>query len=152
MLLQYLQTVAVISKGKSTQRSNTKKGMLLLVGCIMSHHHFSISQDGCAQTILSAATLIEAVDVTCYLVQSQYTDMGLISPSMDPVTPGVWQGSHWSTNFNSFYPVDEYTRPQAIAPRDRGRVYSSSTVVCISLLLNRFKVLFGSLYPHIRFR
>ena len=28
--------------------------------------------------------------------------------------------------FNSFYPVDEYTRPQAIAPRDRGRVYSST--------------------------
>ena len=99
MLLQYLQTVAVISKGKSTQRSNTKKGMLLLVGCITSHHHFSISQDGCAQTILSAATLIEAVDVTCYLVQSQYTDMGLISPSVDPVTPDAWQGSHWSTNF-----------------------------------------------------
>ena len=61
-------------------------------------------------------------------------------------------GTFEKTYFNSFYPVDEYTRPQAIAPRDRGRVYSSSTVVCISLLLNRFKVLFGSLYPHIRFR
>ena len=53
--------------------------------------------------------------------------------------------------FNSFYTVDEYICPQVIAPRGRGRVYSSSTVVCISLLLILFKVLFGSLYPHIRF-
>ena len=49
-------------------------------------------------------------------------------------------------------PMDEYTRPQVIVPRGRGRVYWSSTVVRISLLLIRFKVLFDSLYPHIRFR
>ena len=42
-----------------------------------------------------------------------------------------------SIYINSFYPVGEYTRPQAIAPWGRGRVYSSSTVVCISLLLIR---------------
>ena len=55
-------------------------------------------------------------------------------------------------SFNSFYPVDEYTHPQVTAPRGRGRLYSSSTVVCISLLLIRFKVLFGLLYPRTRFR
>ena len=71
-------------------------------------------------------------------------------PCYDSYSYTAW--SMVTCPLNSFYPVDEYTRPQAIAPRDRGRVYSSSTVVCISLLLNRFKVLFGSLYPHIRFR
>ena len=31
--------------------------------------------------------------------QSQYTDTGPTSPSADPITPGAWQGSHWSVNF-----------------------------------------------------
>ena len=35
---------------------------------------------------------------TFYLTQSQYTDTGPTSPSVDPITPGAWQGSHWSAN------------------------------------------------------
>ena len=38
-------------------------------------------------------------DQTLYLTQSQYTDIGLTSPSADPIMPGAWQGSHWSANF-----------------------------------------------------
>ena len=43
-------------------------------------------------------TEIEVADPTFYLTQSQYTDTGPTSPSADPITPGAWQGSHWSAN------------------------------------------------------
>ena len=57
-------------------------------------------RDGSAQTILRAAhTEIEVADQTFHLTQSQYTDTWLTSPSTDPITPGVWQGKHWSANF-----------------------------------------------------
>ena len=39
-------------------------------------------------------------DQTFYLTQSQYTDTGPTSPSDDPITPGAWQGSHWSAKFS----------------------------------------------------
>ena len=61
-------------------------------------------RDGSAQTILRAATLeIEVADPTFYLTQSQYTDTGPTSPSADSITPGAWQGSHWSANFLSHW-------------------------------------------------
>ena len=44
-------------------------------------------------------TETEVADQILYLTQSQYTDAGPTSPSADPVTPGVWQGSQWSTDF-----------------------------------------------------
>ena len=56
-------------------------------------------RDGSAQTILRAAKHeIEIADQTFHLTQSQYTDTGPTSPTTDPVTPGAWQGSHWSAN------------------------------------------------------
>ena len=60
-------------------------------------------RDGSAQTILRAAT-----NQTFYLTQSQYTDTGPTSPSADPITPGTWQDSYWSANFQ----VIGMTRPQ----------------------------------------
>ena len=54
-------------------------------------------RDGSAQTSLH--TEIEVADQTFHLTQSQYTDTGPTSPSTDPITPGAWQGSHWSANF-----------------------------------------------------
>ena len=42
-------------------------------------------------------TETEAANQTFYLTQSQYTDAGPTSSSTDPLTPGAWQGSHWST-------------------------------------------------------
>ena len=54
---------------------------------------------GSAQTNCACChTEIEATDQTFYLTQSQYTDAGLTSPSVDPTKPGAWQGSHWSAN------------------------------------------------------
>ena len=62
-----------------------------------------------AQTILRAATLrYKCADQTFYLTQSQYTDTGPTSPSADLITPGAWQGSHWSANVR----VTGMTRPR----------------------------------------
>ena len=44
-------------------------------------------------------TEIEVVEQTFHLTQSQYTDTGPTSPSTYPITPGAWQGSHSSANF-----------------------------------------------------
>ena len=44
-------------------------------------------------------TETEVADQTFHLTQSQYTEP--TSPSADPITPGAWQGSHWSANFLS---------------------------------------------------
>ena len=41
-------------------------------------------------------TEIDVADQTFHLTQSQYTDTRPTNPSTDPVTPGAWQGNHWS--------------------------------------------------------
>ena len=73
--------------------------MLLFVGCLTSQQQASVSQGRiCTDNFTSCHTEIEAADQTFHLTQSQYTDTGPTSPSADPITPGVWQGSHWSAN------------------------------------------------------
>ena len=68
-----------------------------LVGCLTSQQHASVSQGRiCSDNFTCCHTEIEAADQTFHLTQSQYTDTGPTSPSADPITPGVWQGSHWS--------------------------------------------------------
>ena len=72
----------------------------LLVGCLTSQQHASVSQGRiCTDNFTCCHTEIEVADPTFYLTQSQYTDTGPTSPSTDPITPGAWQGSHWSANF-----------------------------------------------------
>ena len=72
----------------------------LLVGCLTSQQHASESQGRiCTDNFTCCHTEIEAADPTFHLTQSQYTDTGPTSPSADPITPGAWQGSHWSANF-----------------------------------------------------
>ena len=73
--------------------------VLLFVGCITSQQQASVSQEICSDNFTCCCTEIEVADQTFYLTQSQYTDTGLTSPSADPLTPGAWQGSHWSANF-----------------------------------------------------
>ena len=69
----------------------------LLVGCLTSQQHASVSQEQiCSDNFTCCHTEIEVADQTFHLTQSQYTDTGLTSPSTDPITPGAWQGSHWS--------------------------------------------------------
>ena len=76
----------------------------LLVGCLTSQQQASVSQGRiCSDNFTCCHTEIEVADQTFYLTQSQYTDTGPTSPSTDPVTPGAWQGSHWSANFLSHW-------------------------------------------------
>ena len=72
----------------------------LFVGCLTSQQHASVSQGRiCTDNFTCCHTEIEVADPTFYLTQSQYNDTGRTSPSTDPITPGAWQGSHWSANF-----------------------------------------------------
>ena len=71
----------------------------LLLVCLLNVPA-SVSQDRiCADNFTCCHTEIEVADQTFYLTQLQYADTGPTSPSADPITPGVWQGSHWSANF-----------------------------------------------------
>ena len=92
--------------------------VLLFVGCLTSQQHASVSQgricsDTCTcwqifeDSFTCCHTEIEVADQTFHLTQSQYTNTGATSPSTDPITPGAWQGSHWSANFY----VTGMTRP-----------------------------------------
>ena len=64
-------------------------------------------RDGSAQTIVHAATTRQKLHQTFHLTQSLYTNTGPTTPSADPITPGAWKGSPWSTNFS----VTGVTRP-----------------------------------------
>ena len=88
----------------------TLRGLfVLLVGCLTSQQQASVSQGRiCSDNFTCCHTEIEAADQTFHLTQSQYTDTGPTSPSADPITPGAWQGSHWSANFE----VTGMTRPR----------------------------------------
>ena len=80
----------------------------MLVGWLTSQQQASVSQGRiCSDNLTCRHTEIEVADPTFYLTQSQYTDTGPTSPRADPITPGAWQGSHWSANFE----VTGMTRP-----------------------------------------
>ena len=83
-----------------TNRQTDRQAVCLLVGCLASQQHASVSQGRiCSDNFTCCNTEIEVADQTVYLTQSQYTDTGPTSPSTDPITPGAWQDSHWSANF-----------------------------------------------------
>ena len=76
---------------------NGRRIVCLLVGCLTSQQHASVSQGRiCSDKSTCCLTEREVADQTFYPTQSQYTDTGLTSPSADPILPGVW---HWSANF-----------------------------------------------------
>ena len=80
-----------------------------LLACFTSQPQASVSQGRiCSDNFTCCHTEVEVADPTFYLTQSQYTDTGPTSPSADPITPGAWQGSHWSANFE----VTGMTRPR----------------------------------------
>ena len=81
----------------------------LFVGCLTSQQQASVSQGRiCSDNLTCCHTEIEVADPTFYLTQSQFTDTGPTSPSADPITPGAWQGSHLSANFE----ITGMTRPR----------------------------------------
>ena len=78
--------------------------LCLFVGYLTSQQQASVSQGRiCSHNFTCCHTEIEVADPTFYLTQSQYTDTGPTSSSADPITPGAWQGSHWSANFLSHW-------------------------------------------------
>ena len=86
-----------------------KKWESLFVGCLSSQQQASVSQGRIrTDNFTCCHTETEAADQTFHLTQSQHTDTGPTSPSADPITPGAWQGSHWSANFE----VTGMTRPR----------------------------------------
>ena len=94
--------------GKPAQVCHTLTQSDLFLGCLTSQQHAHVSQGQILSDMLICChTEIEVADQTFYLTQSHYTDTGLTSPSVDPVLPGAWQGSHWSANFY----VNGMTRP-----------------------------------------
>ena len=96
---------------RQVRRRRLEARWVWLVGCLTSQQQASVSQGQiCSDNSTCSHTELEVVDQTLYLTQSQYTDTGPTSPSTDPITPGVWQGSHWSANFE----VTGMTRPRKI--------------------------------------
>ena len=79
--------------------------------CLTSQQHASVSQGRiCSDKCMCCHIEIEAADQTFHLTQSQYTDTGPTRHSTDSITPGAWQGGHWSVYFK----VTGMTRPGKI--------------------------------------
>ena len=87
-------------KKSEPQRDVAGNAVCLLVACLTSQQQASVAQGRiCTDNFTCCHTEIEVADQTFCLTQSLYTDTGPTSPSADPITPGAWQGSHWSANF-----------------------------------------------------
>ena len=71
-----------------------------MFACLTSQQHTSVSQGRiCSDNCTCCHIEIELAGQTFHLTQSQYTDTWPTSPSVDPCTPGAWQGSHWGAKF-----------------------------------------------------
>ena len=96
----------------SYMSSMIQQNVCWLLACLTSQQRTSVSQGRiCSDNFSCSHTEIEVAHQIFYLTQSQYTDTGPTSPSADPITPGTWQGSHWSANFY----VTGMTRPGKIS-------------------------------------
>ena len=105
--------------------------LLLLVDCVSSQQHASVSQGRiCSDFCTCCHTEIEAAYQTFYLTQSQYTDTGPPSPRADPIMPGARQASHWSTlkKKKKKKKVTGMTRPGKIPRRKRDSNARSSAL------------------------
>ena len=106
----------------------TIAAVCLLVACLTSQQQASVSQGRiCSDNFTCCHTEIEVADPTFYLTQSQYTDTGPTSPSAEPITPGAWQGSHWSANFEVTGMTRPRTNPGASGIRTRDLPLSRRT-------------------------
>ena len=84
-----------------------------MVACLTSQQHAGVSQGRiCSDNFTCCHTEIKVADPIFYLIQSQYADTGPTSPSADPISPGAWQGSHWSANFLSHWYDSTPTKSQ----------------------------------------
>ena len=70
----------------------------LFVGCSMSQQYTSVSQGRiCSDKFMCCHTEIEVADQN--FPSHSVTVHWPTSPSTHLITPGAWQGSHWSANF-----------------------------------------------------
>ena len=100
MLAKEVVQVCQQTLNLNTAHADVCRGKLLFVGCLTFQQHASVSQGQiCSDNFTCCHTEIEVADPTFHHTQSQYTDTGPTSPSTDHITPGAWQGSHWSANF-----------------------------------------------------
>ena len=72
--------------------------LLLLVGCLKSQQHASVSHGQISSDNCTCCHIEIEVAQTCHLIQSQHTDTRPTSPSSNPMTPGAWQDGHLRTN------------------------------------------------------
>ena len=87
-------------KEKRRRKRKNTRYRLLLVGCLTSQQHASVSQGRiCTDNFTCCHTEIEVADQTFHLAQSQFTDTEPTIHSTDPIKSGAWHGSHWSPNF-----------------------------------------------------
>ena len=111
--LIWLTWSSLVSLGRWTLRTSTPtSGAYRCICCTYLVHAGSLPI--CEKPHVNSHTEIEIADQPFYLTQSQYTDTGPTSPSADPITPGAWQGSHWSANFE----VTGMTRPRKIPAQE----------------------------------
>ena len=97
------------SRSRSARLNTRSRRRVLLVGCLTSQQHASVSQGRmCSDDFTCCHTEIVAADQIFYLTQSQFTDTRRTSPSADPIRPGAWQGSHCRANFE----VTDMTQPK----------------------------------------
>ena len=81
-------------------RNNMSEAVCFFVGCLTSKQYASVPLGQiCSDNFTCCHTETEVADQTFHPTQSQYTDTRPTSPSIDPIMPGAWQGSHWSANF-----------------------------------------------------
>ena len=107
---------------------------LLLLLFAWSQQHVSVSQGWiCSDNCMCSHTETEVADQTFYLTQSQYTDTRPNSQNADPVMPGAWQGSHWSTNVE----VSGMTRPGKRSMAKAGIEPRSAAIMADTLPLNQ---------------
>ena len=96
----------------------TEKQWKRFVGCLLTIPSKQHVPQGriCSDNCTCCHTDVEVPDQTFYLNQSYYTDTGPASPNAVPITPGAWQGSHWSANLQ----VTGMTRPGIIPAAQAG--------------------------------
>ena len=86
---------AGIEPRSATNEAVAVVAVAVVVACLTSQQHASVSQGRiCSDKLTCCHTEMEVADQTFHLTQSQYTDIRQIVP----ITPGAWQGSHWSAN------------------------------------------------------
>ena len=70
--------------------SSGESVVCLLVGCLTSQKHASVSQGQVfSDNFTCCHTETEVADQAFYVTQSQHTDTGPTSPSADPITPAT---------------------------------------------------------------